>query len=55
MHQVNGPGSACQADGSESQQSNVKPTYKCCEWYGCALACVPIPTCGEQSYAHTGF
>ena len=31
------------------------PTYKECEWYGCALACVPVPACREQSYPHNGF
>ena len=31
-----------------------KCTYECCEWYGCALACVPVPACGEQSYPHNG-
>ena len=30
------------------------PTYECCEWYGCALACGPIPACEEQSYPCTG-
>ena len=28
------------------------PHTKCCEWYGCDLACVPVPACGEQSYSH---
>ena len=31
-----------------------KSTYELCEWYGCALTCVPFPACTEQSYPCNG-
>ena len=55
MCKVNDPALHARQMGLEPQQSSEKPTYECCEWYGCALACVPIPACGEQSYPHNGY
>ena len=55
MYKVNVIGLHTRQMDLEPQQSSEKPTYECCEWYGCALACVPIPACWEQSYPHNGY
>ena len=54
MYKVNGSCQHARQTSSEPQQSNEKPTYECSEWFGCPLACVPIPACRQQSYPQSG-